>query len=52
MISIFVDQDELTKFITLIDLFVMSAVKYLTSYSFLKTILAKGLLTVTLWYLE
>lgn len=52
MISVFVDQDELTKLITEIDLFVMSAVKYLTSYSFLKTVLAKGLVTVTPGYLE
>lgn len=50
MISTFVD--ELIKLITEIDLFVMSAVKYLMSYSFLNTILAKGLGTGTLRYLE
>lgn len=52
MIRIFVDRDELTKLITEIDLFVMSAVKYLTSYSSLNTLLPKGLVTVTLGYLE
>lgn len=52
MISVFLDQDELTKLITKIDLFIMSVVKYLTSYSFWQTILAKGLVTVTLGDLE
>lgn len=52
MVSIFGDQDELTKLTAETDLFVMSAVKYPTSYSFLKSVLAKGLVTVTLGYLE
>lgn len=34
MISVFLDQDELTKLVKKIDLFIMSVVKYLTSYSF------------------
>lgn len=50
MISTFVD--ELIKLITEINLFVMSAVKYLMSYSFLNTILAKGSGTGSLRYLE
>lgn len=52
MSGILVDRDELTKLITETDLFVMSAVEYLTSFSFLKTLLTKGLVTVTLGYLE
>lgn len=51
-ISISVDQDELTKLITEIDPFVTSVVKYPTSYSFVKTVPAKGLVTVTLGLLE
>lgn len=34
MIGVFLDQDELTKLVKKIDLFIMSVVKYLTSYSF------------------
>lgn len=52
MITVFLDQDELTKLITKIDLFVVSMVKYLTSCSFGQTIVAKDLVTVTLGDLE